>query len=587
VAAKILATKQLEATGRTAPLTVEPPIDTLRRKLLLAQALPRSSAASLGTDQLPRAAHWPEPRTVVSAKAPADAAKLGTKAKPLILSLTQALQIGARNSRDYQTHKETVFRAALALDLARNEFRTTFYGFFSALGEVDRAGGDTAAGAVASLETWVERKFKTGATMTTGIALDLARLMAFDQASAIGILADASISVPLLSGSGRHIVGEPLTLAERDVLYALYEFERFRRTYAVRVATECLDVLQQHDRIVNARENYKGLVAARRRARRLVDSGRIPGIDVDEALQDELRSRDRWVTARDAYRSRLDRFKITLCLPTDAHVDLDHTELRRLTSGARDRLKLDTVGAPDAGPAPPADTPVVLAEPTRAGAGPLELDETAAIRIALAKRLDLRVVNLVVEDAQRAVVVAADGLRARLDLVGSARAGSRRSTVGSATLKDASLRPDHGLYTLGLDVDLPWEKTDERNRYRESLIALEQAARAVQALEDEVKLDVREALRALAQARESATIQAQGVVLATRRVKNTDLLLQAGRAKVRDVLFAQESLLSAQNALTTALRNYRVAELALQRDMGVLAITNTGLWREYRPDEHK
>ena len=587
VATKILAAKQREATGRTAPFTIEPPLDTLRRKLLLAQALPHSSAASLGTDQLPTVPHWPEPRTVVPAKAPADAAKLGTRDKPLILSLAQALAIGARNNRDYQTWKEAVFASALRLDLERNEFRTTFYGFFSALAEVDRAGGDTAAGGVTSFDARLQRKLKSGATMTTGIALDLARLVASDQASSVGVLADASITVPLLSGSGRHIVAEPLTLAEREVLYALYDFERSRRTYAVRVAAEYLDVLQQHDRIVNAEANYKGLVAAGRRAHRLVDSGRIPGIDADEAMQDELRARDRWIAARELYRTRLDRFKITLGLPTDAHVDLDHAELKRLTADTRNRLDLDAAAAPKEERVPPADVPIKLVEPTREGAGPFELDEAAAIRTALDRRLDLRVANLMVEDAQRAVVFEADGLRARLDLVGAAQAGDRRSTVGSATRANARLRPDHGLYSLGLDLDLPWEKTDERNRYRNSLIALEQAARAVQKLEDEIKLDVRDALRALAQARESARIQAQGVVLATRRVKNTDLLLQAGRAKVRDVLFAQESLLSAQNALTAALRNYRVAELELQRDLGVLAITDTGLWREYRPDEHK
>ena len=62
------------------------------------------------------------------------------------------------------------------------------------------------------------------------------------------------------------------------------------------------------------------------------------------------------------------------------------------------------------------------------------------------------------------------------------------------------------------------------------------------------------------------------------------LLLEAGRAQIRDVLFAQESLLSTQNALTDALRNYRVTELELQRDMDVLEITEDGLWREYTPN---
>ena len=72
-------------------------------------------------------------------------------------------------------------------------------------------------------------------------------------------------------------------------------------------------------------------------------------------------------------------------------------------------------------------------------------------------------------------------------------------------------------------------------------------------------------------------------LLARERVKSSELFLQAGRAQVRDVLDAQEALVSAQNALTSALVNYRIAELRLQRDMGVLEIDHRGLWSEYTP----
>jgi len=72
--------------------------------------------------------------------------------------------------------------------------------------------------------------------------------------------------------------------------------------------------------------------------------------------------------------------------------------------------------------------------------------------------------------------------------------------------------------------------------------------------------------------------------VARRRVDSTDLFLQAGRAQIRDLLEAQESLISAQNALTAALVAYRVTELELQRDMGVLHVDANGLWQEYQPD---
>lgn len=61
---------------------------------------------------------------------------------------------------------------------------------------------------------------------------------------------------------------------------------------------------------------------------------------------------------------------------------------------------------------------------------------------------------------------------------------------------------------------------------------------------------------------------------------STDLLLQAGRAEIRDLLEAQGALLSAQNSLTGAVVNYRMQELELQSNLGVLAVSADGIWQE-------
>ena len=67
------------------------------------------------------------------------------------------------------------------------------------------------------------------------------------------------------------------------------------------------------------------------------------------------------------------------------------------------------------------------------------------------------------------------------------------------------------------------------------------------------------------------------------------MFLEAERegVQIRDVLEAEESLVSAQNDLTSALVNYRVAELELQLDMDVLEVSEKGLWREYRPHKEE
>ncbi|NQU76639.1 MAG: TolC family protein, partial [Planctomycetes bacterium] len=375
--------------------------------------------------------------------------------------------------------------------------------------------------------------------------------------------------------------------AEREVVYSLYSFGRFKRTLAVRVASEYLGVLQQLDQVQNSEDNYRRLIISTRRARRLADAGRLPQIQVDQTQQDELRARDRWVAAQQAYARRLDSYKITLGLPTDANVDLDRGELKRLPPSvvvdpvaSATTQPVATTSAPATSPM--ADSPVDLIRPTRQGGGRLEMAAEKAVSIALDNRLDLRTVLDRVYDAQRQVVVAADALRAGLNLTAGGQAGDRRG-IGSAALSNAQLRPEKGVYTAGLLLDLPLERTAERNAYRNSYIALERAVRDIQELEDQIKLQVRDTLRNLLQARESYTIQAMAVSLASRRVQSTDLFLEAGRAQIRDVLEAQEALVSAQNALTAALVEYRVSELALQRDMGVLEVDEKGNWHEYEP----
>ncbi len=64
-------------------------------------------------------------------------------------------------------------------------------------------------------------------------------------------------------------------------------------------------------------------------------------------------------------------------------------------------------------------------------------------------------------------------------------------------------------------------------------------------------------------------------------MRSTNLFLQAGRAQIRDLLESQEALLSAQNSLNAAIVNYRIADLAFKRDLGLLEVNEKGLWTEY------
>lgn len=532
--------------GVHAPFTVERPSDTFRRRLLADQAL--AGVVGAGTGAVPRAA------------VTGDVVRLG---------LAQAMQVGAQNNRAYQSAKEDMFAAALALDLQADAFRRTLSGLLTATATEDRSGmdsgsGDTGTGDAAATDSkgseptrgvtgdakfGVSRKFTTGAEVAAGLTLNLVKLLTLDRDAAYGLMADMSVTVPLMRGSGRDIVMEPLTQAERDLVYAVHAFERYKRAYAVRTMKLYFDVLEKRQQMSNLTENVKGVALAARRAEELGRAGRLPEVQVNLARQDELSGKDRLNSALHAVESALDALKLELGLPTDARIDLQESDLDRLRAPGEGR---------DVAPA----------------------SEPEAMRVALEHRLDLRTARSKVEDAERAVRVAADALRAGLELKAAGSAGESRG-LGSASRDDGRIRPDRGTYTASLATDLPWERTKERNGYRSSLLALDQARRAAEETEDQVKLDVRNAYRTLREAAEAHRIQREALELARRRVDNTDLLLQAGRAEMREILEARQSLVTAQNAVTSARVAYRMAELGLLRDLEALEVTEDGLWREY------
>ena len=574
VASIIIAGKQKEALGKTEPLRVERPSDILRRRLLEQQKLAYSSEASFGTDRLTPIDHWPEPNYPYASTSNNLHELAVEPNKPVRLSLVQALQVGASNSLEYQSRKEDVFRTALSLDLTRNNFRNIFSA--QGTGDLTTDTSDTELGTGA--EVGVSRSLKSGIDLSGAMAISLVKLLSHNGASTLGLNTDASISIPLMRGSGEHIAAEPLTQAERDVIYELWEFERYKRTFAVSIARSYFNVLRQMDNVSNAEDNYRSSVASARWSRRRADAGRIPEIEVDQALQRELSARNNWISAQEQLKSTLESLKDTLGLPVDALIEVDPNDLVQMRGRAEEVL--EQMRAASTGEvsvtAPPADAPIDLVPANYEDAGPLEIEEFQALNLAFENRLDLKVANGRIYDSQRQVVVAADSLRAGLTLGGTTRI-SDTDDVGK-------IRFDRGNYAALLTLDLPIERTRERNDYRNSLIDLERATRSVQSLEDQIKLAIRSELRNLLESRESLKIQAQSVVVAEKRVRSTTFFLEAGRTEIRNLLEAQDSLLAAQNGLTRAVVDYRIAELELQRDLGLLDVNEKGLWREFTPE---
>ncbi|MBN1846369.1 MAG: TolC family protein [Sedimentisphaerales bacterium] len=456
------------------------------------------------------------------------------------LTLAEAVALATAHNRSYQSQKESLYLSALDLSLSRHEFAPQFSGLFG--GDYTRSAADESVSANGQLG--FNQLLADGARVSTQIATDWLRFLTGDPRTSLGSVLSATVSQPLLRGAGRKIVQENLTQAERNTLYQIRSFNRYRKEFVVQIVSQYFNVLETLDRVKNEKSNYDRLVLAHNQTKMLAESGRRPPLEADQAEQDKLSAWDSYIAAQESYKQQLDSFKITLGIPTEAAIELDPNEL--------DRLGGTEINEP-------------------------EYEEQLLIDSALTHRLDLMNARDQVEDAERRLAVAADNLGMELNLIGSANVSSPDGQ------RPARLQFQQGTYSIGLEGDLNLDRKAERNAYREALITLTQRRRSYTEEKDQVIFDVRQTYRDLREAAARYEIQQMSLRLAQQRVDSTAMLLQAGRAITRDLLESQRSLLQAQNSRTSALVRYTIANLEFYRDLGVLQVRPDGLWEQGTP----
>ncbi len=455
----------------------------------------------------------------------------------VVLTLEKSLAIASLSSRSYQSQKEDVYLTALSLTLQRYMFDPQFFGFLGGdytetdLGDTRTLSADSSFG--------FDMLLKTGARISVSLQSAITEFLKANDStssSSIGI----AIVQPLLEGAGISVT-EPLTQSERNVIYQIRDFVRFRRTFFVGVLSQFYGVVQTGQVLQNEIMNHEGLQDVLGREVALEEAGLSSSLQVDQVRQDELRAATSVLTTRQRYQDQVDRFKITLGLPAECPLILDPAELGALAEGGVVRV---------------------------------DLAQEEIQQIALENRLDLMTARDQVEDAERKVEVAADDLLPGLDL----HASLNTQTDGPDGIFDFSAGNTDA--SIGFELDLPLDKLRERNAYRSRLISLERAKRNYQDLRDRVLQEVRDDFRRYLRASSTYQIQVESVVLAESRVESSLLMRQAGRAIPRDVLEAQESLVATQNRMAEDLVSYKVASLELAQDMGILVVGDEGQLEE-------
>lgn len=457
-----------------------------------------------------------------------------------VLTLSDAVAIATAHSREYQFEKENLYISALDLNLTRHDFEMQFFGIGTAGYQYDDATGLQQVSA--SPIFGFSKLLQDGTLITTNLSLAWVDILTGDFRSGFIGIFDAAINKPLLRGSQREIVMENLTQAERNVLYQIRIFARYRKTFVVNVSTLYYMTLLQYDRFKNAEDNYAMLISVCEKAEKLAKVGRLPQYELDEARQNKLQAYDDVIQEQKLYKQILDEFKLVLALPTDSEFILDETEFII--------LKAKEMSVPS-------------------------FSSQESIETALNNRLDLLNSFDAIDDAARKVMVKEDALRAQLNIV----AGTTSQTNDAERRR--SLRGLNHLdnqITAGVEFDLGLDKSFAQWEYRNSLIVLNQSRRFYQQTQDQVKLEVRNAYRDMIEAMDRHSVQIENLKLAKKRFSDTMLLLKYGRTNTRRVLDAQEDYFDAQNEVAETAVNYTVAILNFYRDTGVMQVKPDGMW---------
>lgn len=155
-----------------------------------------------------------------------------------LINLDQALELGLINSREFQDRREDLYLAALPVTLQRFAFAAQFVAAEQSIRQW--SGRDTPEGKSNSWQfngvTGFSKLFSTGALLLFRIANETVIEMAGDGRTVSVTNLGLDLFQPLLRGGGRAVTLEPLTQVERNLLYLIRNYARFRKEFYVSIA---------------------------------------------------------------------------------------------------------------------------------------------------------------------------------------------------------------------------------------------------------------------------------------------------------------------------------------------------------------
>ncbi|MCB9845343.1 MAG: TolC family protein [Phycisphaeraceae bacterium] len=461
-----------------------------------------------------------------------DEALGGDAAERAQLGLAEALRIAQDSGREYRSAEESYILAAISLLIERHQWGPRLFddAGVTLSGSGDSGSFDTALDLINELRVTQRLPFggDVEARWLVSATQDLRRAAGeeYIQSSQIVLSGD----VPLLRGAG-NVARESLIQAERDLVYAAREFERFRREYLVSIANDYFSLLTTQARIESQRQQIASQQQSFDRTRALVEDGELRKFQ-ESIAENGLRSAESSLASlNQSYVLQIERFLIRLGLDPSTPVLIAGLELN-------------------------------LPEP--------EVQPTEASNRALNYRLDLQNRRDQLDDSRRRVANAQDDLLPDLNLNG-------RVTIPTDTDDDVGglgFDPGDASFSVGATLSLPLDRRIERLNLRRAQIALERSLRDYAQFRDNVIIDARASVREIELARFRLQLAERQVAIAEARQEQQTI--DPAGVTAQEELDTSNDLLNARNERDDAISDLRSAILEYLLVTGQLRVAPDG-----------
>lgn len=216
----------------------------------------------------------------------------------------------------------------------------------------------------------------------------------------------------------------------------------------------------------------------------------------------------------------------------------------------------------------PLNAPVDINTVTNPDPKGLDLDQEALVRAALENRMEMADLEFQLAIRDLGIAQAKNDLLPRLDLEYSYRAGGQAGDVGGA-FEDLFRDPAQE-HRVGLSAAIPLGNRAAEAQYRRARLAKVQTELSRQQQEQEIRLEVYDAVYGLQQSWRRILAAEQGVARAYRDYRAEQAEFQLGRRTSTDVLLAASQLASARSRQINAFVSYEITQVGLARATGTL-----------------